>query len=469
MANFSDFGEFLTDDAEVDQLKTILFDLAIDPIDRDAAGFDRDRIPIMCPSTLCRRDIASLRKKTHWVAEKSDGDRCLLLSLASAAYLVDMKFGFYKISRDRFYLPRRSDATKAQDKTLLDCVMVWNHAYEKFSLMVIDVYAVDGEDKRSKYFRTRIEAIREHIIVPVRSKYPSEVEAVKLNPDIPFVIQGKEYFNLDQLTTIFARINEFDEGGKRRFIYHFDKRYNENDGIIFVPDETLLKLSRGAEFKKWKWHGMNTVLFHFNIEVEMRDDGRPPKTSFKASLAGEKNRLQPYREVYFRKSDADRLIKDATEYHDYTTPTIPFSLPCTAIAECFYDVTQGEWTYFRHRGEAPPTPYYLALTQMEASAERVTRDELLTTLNLIKGKSRPSSNPSTPSTPLTPAFSQPVEKRHSNPNNEDTGESPSPTISNGSTGGIKRPVDDVYRNDRQSQPSNETKRQRIIPDAERPY
>jgi hypothetical protein len=101
---------------------------------------------------------------------------------------------------------------------------------------------------------------------------------------------------------------------------------------------------------------------------------------------------------------------------------------------------------------------------MEASAERVARDELLTTLNLIKGKSRPSSNPSTPATPLTPGVSQ-GEKRYSNQNNEDTGESPSPTISNGNTGGIKRPVDDVYSNDRQSQPSNESKRQRIITDA----
>jgi len=345
--------------------------------------------------------------------------------------------------------------------------MVWNHAYEKFALMVIDVYAVDGEDKRSKYFRTRIEAIREQIVVPIRSKYPSDVESVKVNPDIPFVLQGKEYFNLDQLPTIFNRISEYDEGGKRRFIYHFERRYNENDGIIFVPDETLLRLSRGSEFKKWKWHGMNTVLFHFNVEVEMRDDGRPPKTSFKASLAVD-NRLVPYRELYFRKADGDRLIKDATEYHEYTSPHIPFSLPCTATAECYYDVSQGEWTYFRHRGEIAPTPYSLAISQMEASAERVTRDELLSTLNLVKGKGRPSSNPSTPATPLTPGLSHPVEKRNSHQNNEDTGESPSPTISNGSTGGIKRPVDEVYQNDRQSQPSNESKRQRLL-DAERPY
>jgi len=261
------------------------------------------------------------------------------------------------------------------------------------------------------------------------------------------VVQGKEYFNLDQLPTIFGRINEYDDVGKRRFIYHFERRYNENDGIIFVPDETLLKTNRGAEFKKWKWHGMNTVLFHLNIEVEVRDDGRPPKTSFKASL-GVDNRLIPYRELYFRKSDADRLMKDATEYHEYTTPNTPFSLPCTATAECFYDINSGEWTYFRHRGEIMPTQYFLALSQMEASAERVARDELLTTLNLVKGKSRPSSNPSTPATPLTPGFTHPGEKRNSNQNNEDTGESPSPTISNGNTGGIKRPVDDIYANDR---------------------
>lgn len=45
-------------------------------------------------------------------------------------------------------------------QTLLDCVLVWNHAFGKPALMVIDVYAVEGERIAVKYMRSRIDAIR---------------------------------------------------------------------------------------------------------------------------------------------------------------------------------------------------------------------------------------------------------------------------------------------------------------------
>jgi len=71
------------------------------------------------PDALCR-------KRPYWVAEKSDGERVLLLSLSSGSYLVDPSFNIYKVKdapnggdRARFLLPKVGDINTPQDKVRL--------------------------------------------------------------------------------------------------------------------------------------------------------------------------------------------------------------------------------------------------------------------------------------------------------------------------------------------------------------
>jgi len=450
----------------VDRLKTTLFELVFPDTEERSAQDLLAKFPVAMPSTLSRRDLGLIRRKTYWVAEKSDGDRLLLLSLATGAYLIDSKLQFFKIDRSRFYLPRRHDISASQDKTLLDCLLVWNHTYQRFALMVIDIYAVEGQDVASQFFRSRIEAIRERVVVSIRAKYSTDVASVKANPDIPFVVQGKEYWTLDQMPTIFERINYHFDNNAHRFIYCFERRHNENDGIIFVPDERPLRPGLRDELKKWKWPEMTTITFSMTVDVETRDDGRPPRTTFQASLGGGPNGvLLPYREIYFRKPDGDRLLKDAAGYHGVVSGSSdPCPFPYTLLVECFYDSKSGEWSYYRLRFDVQPTPYPQAMIQLEATAERLTKDELLSGLN-IKAKSRPSSNPVTPLTPATPSITSVYPNEKHSQANDDTS-SPSPVNNAQTSGSNKRAVEEIYRGSSHV-PANESKRARVDPNASR--
>jgi len=55
-------------------------------------------------------------------------------------------------------------------------------------------------------------------------------------------------------------------------------------------------------------------------------------------------------------------------------PTYPF----TVLAECTYDYKNGEWTYLRLRGDKTlPTYYAQAFNQLEATAERLTKEVVI--------------------------------------------------------------------------------------------
>jgi len=457
MANFLDFGDLVSDNAEVDQLKSIVFDLAIDPSMRASYVIDRNTVPVMTPSTLSRRDVAALRKRPHWVAEKSDGERCLLLSFEGFSYLVDMKFSFFKVNPERFRLPSRSHALTTQNKTMLDCMMVWNHAYGKYSLMVLDVYVVEGERKTNTYFQSRVDDIRELIIVPIRKVYPTDVTMVRADLSLPFIVQSKEYWHIDSIQTVFSRIQHYEDEGKHRFVYQNDKRYNENDGLVFVPDETLLHPSVGSDIKKWKFHSRNSIIFNVEVSEEVRLDGRPSKMLFKAFVNSGLGHSLYYRDLFLRREDSDRLVAACKENHDHWNSREAFRFPYIATAEFFFDRQRGEWRYVRFRPEAVPSSFSQAMQQLEATAENVTKEEILHSLNLIAPLARVSSNPATPATPSLPFGASP-----------DTDTSPTPPFHTDSSVGAKRKITEIYGSDPDLFPSIETKRQRLTDPSDRP-
>jgi len=73
-------------------------------------------------------------------------------------------------------------------------------------------------------------------------------------------------------------------------LYHFEKRYNENDGIVFVPDEKPLRPGLREEVKKWKWPEITSVVFSIEMAIEQRVDNRPDRVTFFARL-GVRNSL----------------------------------------------------------------------------------------------------------------------------------------------------------------------------------
>lgn len=96
---------------------------------------------------------------------------------------------------------------------------------------------------------------------------------------------GKEYWPLEKIDILFAHISHHEDAQGHRFIYENAKRFNENDGIIFTPDERPLRPGKRLEVKKWKWPQCTSVLFLIRLGTEMRVDGKPPRPVFKAHLA----------------------------------------------------------------------------------------------------------------------------------------------------------------------------------------
>lgn len=79
---------------------------------------------------------------------------------------------------------------------------------------------------------------------------------------------GKEYFRLEQISTVLANIKEYSDEEGPRFLYRSHRRFNENDGIIFVPDDEHLLFGVQRKLKKWKWPRLTSVKFLLRPRME---------------------------------------------------------------------------------------------------------------------------------------------------------------------------------------------------------
>jgi len=81
-------------------------------------------------------------------------------------------------------------------------------------------------------------------MIPYRNKYTETEQEPK-----PFVLLGKEYLRMVNVNKIFENIKHYDsdrdeESSGHRYLYQNGKRYNDNSGLLFVPED--------REYKPWK-------------------------------------------------------------------------------------------------------------------------------------------------------------------------------------------------------------------------
>eukprot|EP01125_Pyxidicula_operculata_P011278 TRINITY_DN3688_c0_g1_i3.p1 TRINITY_DN3688_c0_g1~~TRINITY_DN3688_c0_g1_i3.p1 ORF type:complete len:270 (+),score=11.67 TRINITY_DN3688_c0_g1_i3:152-961(+) len=256
------FGVEVVDKKQIKHLRKIVNSLlpcSSQPID------DNSKLPRQKSSPIRKRDLKPLSEnKRIWVTENSLGTNTLLLSLHQGTYMIDDDYHFYKVP---IVIPSSSDG-QPQHETLLDGVKVFNHRYGSYCFMVSDVIYLESRLTGDESFSKRLQLIRDRIIFPLRKKFGEE--SVSLSPDMPFFILGKEFFELRQFDTIKSYISSHPDESGPRYLYENGKRYNDNLGFLFIPDNQ--PYTSGENLKVWKWTDLNMV--NFEVQVKNRNKGK---------------------------------------------------------------------------------------------------------------------------------------------------------------------------------------------------
>jgi len=171
-------------------------------------------------------------------------------------------------------------------------------------------------------------------------------------------------------------------------VYQNGKRYNENDGLVFTPENYPYKPGRSTVTKKWKWPELNTIDFYVQITTEAKF--RHKKVAKLHLWGGAQQRHVEVRTVYFSPQVMQRLLEDLEGAYE-------------GIIECAYDSEEtGEWQYIRTRHDKNQangmTPSFL---QMENIADHITKEFLMSNLGQASNSSKtPTKTPLSVGTPV---------------------------------------------------------------------
>jgi len=312
------------------------------------------RFPASQPVFLSRRDFDFLKRAKYWVCEKSEGVRVLVLSLRDGVFLCDENFEFYGIDLSLVCLPS-VDGDFCQNKTILDCQLTYNFHFNTYCLMICDIMYIEGKRVMEYPLSQRLKVIGERVIVPFRNKYSEEEQK-----NLPLFFLGKDYYDLSQINSLLSFIQKFeekDEPSGVRYLYQKRVRYNDSVGLIFTSEDKCYKPDVCVSLKQWKWLKLNT--FYFVVRVTTNDDG---SNTFRFFVKAEES-LYEYREVSLNNDSKTRLLADLNGENE-------------AVVECFFDINEGEWIYYKICSEKNPTPFSCILQQMEVISENITEEEL---------------------------------------------------------------------------------------------
>lgn len=340
--------------------------------------------PSSFPSQLCRRDLETLRTRKYWVTERSAESRpCLLLSMEDGVYLVNDEFVFFSVD---IVLPCSHDRPNTnQHQTLLDGVLVHNHHYGKPCFMVIDVIAVSGQ-RCSGSFSKRFNNIRD-VVQPFRAKYNTEETELQL----PFMLFGQEYFELKHIKSLLNKIHRYEDEVGARFIYHNAKRYNDNCGLVFFPDDGCFTPWENRQNKFWQWPDLD------NVKALIRfDEDQTCGINISTYFMGPNEELMAYK-MYFTQTQCG-VIHDALHGEE-------------GVICCSYN-TNGDWNYQRVVPGGRPTFIIHVVSYLERVANNVTRVNIENLANPISPQSTLLQPTSTSSPPISNSRSPSYNSRY---------------------------------------------------------
>ncbi|KAG1177699.1 hypothetical protein G6F70_001755 [Rhizopus microsporus] len=237
-------GEFVKDNAHLKEKVAALLKL------------ESYKFPGAQPVSFGAEHLTEIEQEDYFVAEKSDGVRCLALLTVNErkepeVYLFDRKNNFYVVRNFRFPIPGDPSFRKCLNNTIIDGEFVLDKEPDgrmQLRFLLFDCLCIESKVLVSRGLMSRLGYLKSDIIKPHQ-------EMIKKNPHMlkyqPFLVEFKE----------------------QQFTYHLDVVFNEiipklkhgNDGLIFTAVNAPYMMGTCKKMLKWKPLNENSVDFKASL------------------------------------------------------------------------------------------------------------------------------------------------------------------------------------------------------------
>ncbi|KAL0086043.1 mRNA capping enzyme, catalytic domain-containing protein [Phycomyces blakesleeanus] len=229
------------------------------------------KFPGAQPVSFYEHQLKELQKEDYYVAEKSDGVRCLALLTVNEAkepevYLFDRKSNFHLVNNLRFPIPQDPSFRKCHKDTIIDGEFVFDKEEDgriRLRFLLFDCLVVEKQVLTSRDLMKRLGYLQKEIIDP---HYTMLRKQPKLGQLQPFSVKFKE----------------------QQFTYHLDQVFNEiipklkhgNDGLIFTSVSAPYLYGTSQKMIKWKPANENSI--DFKVALQFPGSSIPGVCDYKA-------------------------------------------------------------------------------------------------------------------------------------------------------------------------------------------
>lgn len=334
---------------------SIALDTVATKIQPEAARFHRETVadllnrphlgfPGAQPVSFARKHLFELEKTEYFVAEKTDGIRCLLYlttvidkqgQQVEGQFLVDRKNDYYQVETGYLSIPpinvkptaensRPYQLAKWHNGTILDGELVrdrYPNGKEEITFLIFDMLALDNEDITKRNFDTRVGKIGV-VLDPLKAfmrDWPDDAAVM------PFQLRRKD--------------PQLGYAAEMMFRDVIPKLTHGNDGLIFTCLSTPYVSGTDEHILKWKPPHENTIDFRLQLEsfpVEEDDEGtyedfdQKPEISLLVYHGSGSTRYQKFADLYLTDEEWEEM-KTMNEAFDWR------------IIECWREADTGHW------------------------------------------------------------------------------------------------------------------------------
>ncbi|ORY92188.1 mRNA capping enzyme, catalytic domain-domain-containing protein [Syncephalastrum racemosum] len=334
----------------------------------DLLKMKKYRFPGAQPVSFGSSQLEELQNHDYFVAEKSDGVRCLALLTVNSrkepeVYLFDRKSNFHVVQM-RFPIPNDPTFRKCLTDTIIDGEFVLDKEADgslRLRFLLFDCLVIAGKLLTARDLMKRLGYLRNDVIRPHN-------EMIRKREDL----RAKQPFSV-----------EFKE---QQFTYHLDEVFNNiipnlkhgNDGLIFTAVNAPYSLGTSEKIIKWKPANENSVDFkvalHFPGSTTLpgvKDYNAVPRVELLVWQGG-----SDYRHF-------DDLGITAEEWREQFSKN-PRELD-NRIIECNYDPEAQEklglrspWRFMRYRDDKPDGNHQSTVDKVLRSIrDGVSKEELI--------------------------------------------------------------------------------------------
>jgi len=329
------------------------------------------RFPGAQPVSFGKQHLADLESEDYFVAEKSDGVRCLALITVNKqtkrqeVYMFDRKNNFFVIPNLRFPIPNDPSFQKCHTDTIIDGELVLDKEPDgrvRQRLLLFDCLVIAGKILVERELTKRLGYLSTDILRPYH-------QMLRKRPDIassqPFSVEFKE----------------------QQFSYHLDTVFNDiipklkhgNDGLIFTSVNGCYNMGTCDTMLKWKPANENSI--DFKIHLEFPPSGTLPGVV--DTTAKPRIRLLVWQggQDYAPFKD-DMGVTDEEWFRDFA----PLGRSLQGrIVECNYDVEAMErlglsspWRFMRYRTDKSDGNHFKTVNNvLDSIRDGITKEELV--------------------------------------------------------------------------------------------